>query len=112
MPEDFTPDEGRDAFDDFLSRYLAGERGRAARSIDLSRYLSARTQETLQDAGRFALARGQHELDALHVLREIVRVDQVRDAIARLGVDPESIVRESEQRLPPAQMSPTSTPRS
>ena len=100
MPEDFTPDEGRDAFDDFLSRYLAGERGRAARSIDLSRYLSARTQETLQDAGRFALARGQHELDALHVLREIVRVDQVRDAIARLGVDPESIVRESEQRLP------------
>ncbi|WP_243227325.1 ATP-dependent Clp protease ATP-binding subunit [Microbacterium sp. CIAB417] len=100
MPEDFTPDEGRDAFDDFLSRYLAGERGRAARSIDLSRYLSARTQETLQDAGRFALARGQHELDALHVLREIVRVDQVRDAIARLGVDPENIVRESEQRLP------------
>lgn len=100
MPEDLTPDEGRDAFDDFLSRYLAGERGRAARSIDLSRYLSARTQETLQDAGRFALARGQHELDALHVLREIVRVDQVRDAIARLGVDPESIVRESEQRLP------------
>ncbi|MDY0828629.1 ATP-dependent Clp protease ATP-binding subunit [Microbacterium sp. BG28] len=100
MPEDFTPDEGRDAFDDFLSRYLAGERGRAARSIDLSRYLSARTQETLQDAGRFALTRGQHELDALHVLREIVRVDQVRDAIARLGVDPESIVRESEQRLP------------
>jgi len=100
MPEDFTPDEGRDAFDDFLSRYLAGERGRAARSIDLSRYLSARTQETLQDAGRFALTRGQHELDALHVLREIVRVEQVRDAIARLGVDPESIVRESEQRLP------------
>ncbi|MDQ1206336.1 ATP-dependent Clp protease ATP-binding subunit [Microbacterium sp. SORGH_AS_0862] len=100
MPEDFTPNEGRDAFDDFLSRYLAGERGRAARSIDLSRYLSARTQETLQDAGRFALTRGQHELDALHVLREIVRVEQVRDAIARLGVDPESIVRESEQRLP------------
>jgi ATP-dependent Clp protease ATP-binding subunit ClpC len=100
MPEDLTPDEGRDAFDDFLSRYLAGERGRAARSIDLSRYLSAGTQETLQDAGRFALSRGQHELDALHVLREIVRVDQVRDAIARLGVDPESIVRESEQRLP------------
>lgn len=102
MPEDFTPDEGRNAFDDFLARYLDGERSRAARSIDLSRFLSARTQEVLQDAGRFALTRGQHELDALHVLREIVATDQVREAVTRIGVDPDVIVRAADARLPQA----------
>ena len=62
MPEDFTPSAGDDddggSFDEFLSRYLAGERARAERSIDLSRFLGARTQELLQRAGRFALGRG------------------------------------------------------
>ena len=43
MPEDFTPQAGGEgsSFDEFLARYLAGERARAERSIDLSRYLGA-----------------------------------------------------------------------
>ena len=42
MPNDVTPpngdgfDSGAGAFDEFLARYLAGERARAERSIDLS----------------------------------------------------------------------------
>ena len=44
MPEDFTPQDGENgssAFDEFLARYLDGERARASRSIDLRRFLSA-----------------------------------------------------------------------
>ena len=77
MPEDFNPEAGANSFDEFLSRYLAGEQARQARSIDLSRFLTARTQGILQQAGRFALERGQTELDALHILRVIAEDDSV-----------------------------------
>ncbi len=99
MPEDFTGDTGS-AFDDFLARYIQGERARAAQSIDLSRYLSARTQELLQEAGRYALGRGQHELDALHLLRVALTTDPVPGAVTRLGADVDALVRAAEQRLP------------
>ncbi|GAA2971033.1 ATP-dependent Clp protease ATP-binding subunit ClpC [Microbacterium terrae] len=106
MPEDFTPQPGADdsgsAFDDFLARYLAGERAREQRSIDLSRFLGARTQEILQRAGRFALERGQHELDALHVLRVLVGESPATDAVTRIGADPAAIARAAEERLPAA----------
>ncbi|MGF2950136.1 ATP-dependent Clp protease ATP-binding subunit [Microbacterium alcoholitolerans] len=99
MSNDFS-DAGSGSFDEFLSRYLAGEQARQARSIDLSRFLTARTQNILQRAGRFALERGQTELDALHVLRVIVEDDAVVQAIERIGVRPASIVEAVEARLP------------
>ncbi|MFC8681587.1 ATP-dependent Clp protease ATP-binding subunit [Microbacterium ureisolvens] len=104
MPEDFTPQSGDDSssFDEFLSRYLAGERARAERSIDLSRYLGARTQELLQRAGKYALDRGQRELDALHVLRILVAEAPARDAVRRIGADADEIARATEERLPAA----------
>nr|BFF12163.1 hypothetical protein GCM10025699_34660 [Microbacterium flavescens] len=106
MPEDFTPFTGGDdsgsSFDEFLARYLAGERARAERSIDLSRFLGARTQEMLQRAGRFALERGQRELDALHVLRVLVDDAPARDAVQHIGADPRAIARATEERLPAA----------
>jgi ATP-dependent Clp protease ATP-binding subunit ClpC len=105
LSEDVTPgagDNGAQSFDEFLARYLAGERARAERSIDLSRFLSARTQEALQEAGRYALARGQRELDALHVLHVLVGRAPARDAVARLGADPAAIARAAESRLPAA----------
>lgn len=102
MPEDFNPEAGASSFDEFLSRYLAGEQARQARSIDLSRFLTARTQGILQRAGRFALERGQTELDALHMLRVIVEDEAVKQAIARIGVAPERIITATEARLPAA----------
>jgi ATP-dependent Clp protease ATP-binding subunit ClpC len=106
MPEDFTPQAGADdsanSFDEFLARYMAGERARAERSIDLSRFLSARTQQVLQRSGRFALERGQRELDALHVLRILVAEDPAQDAVERIGADSREIVRATEERLPTA----------
>jgi len=100
MPEDFTTPDGASAFDEFLARYLAGERARQERSIDLSRFLSARAQEILQSAGKFALERGQRELDALHVLRVLVEEEPARDAVRRIGADPRAIARAAEDRLP------------
>ncbi|HEX5730285.1 ATP-dependent Clp protease ATP-binding subunit [Microbacterium sp.] len=105
MPEDFTPQDGENgtsAFDEFLARYLDGERARASRSIDLTRFLSMRTQEFLQQAGAFALQRGQRELDALHVLRILVGASPAKDAVERLGADAAAIARAVEQRLPQA----------
>ncbi|WP_439592128.1 ATP-dependent Clp protease ATP-binding subunit [Microbacterium sp.] len=106
MPEDFTPaassGENDGSFDEFLARYLAGERARAERSIDLSRFLGARTQEILQRAGAYALGRGQRELDALHVLRVLAAEAPAKDAVARIGADPVAIVRAAEDRLPTA----------
>jgi len=99
MSNDFT-DGGSGSFDEFLSRYLAGEQARQARSIDLSRFLTARTQQILQRAGRFALERGQTELDALHVLRMIVEDDAVVQAVERIGVRPAAIIEAVEARLP------------
>ena len=105
MPEDFTlgaGENGAQSFDEFLARYLAGERARAERSIDLSRFLSARTQEALQAAGRYALGRGQRELDALHVLHVLVGRSPAREAVAHIGADPAAIARAAESRLPAA----------
>ena len=102
MPEDFNPEAGASSFDEFLARYLAGEQARQARSIDLSRFLTARTQGILQQAGRFALERGQTELDALHILRVIVEDEAVKQAIERIGVAPERIITATEARLPAA----------
>ncbi|MET0735720.1 MAG: Clp protease N-terminal domain-containing protein, partial [Microbacterium sp.] len=104
MPEDFTTPAGdsESSFDEFLARYLAGERARAERSIDLSRFLGARTQEILQRAGKYALERGQGELDALHVLRVLVEESPARDAVERIGADPRAIMAAAEERLPGA----------
>jgi ATP-dependent Clp protease ATP-binding subunit ClpC len=99
MPNDFT-DAGSGSFDEFLARYLAGEQARQTRSIDLSRFLTVRTQRTLQRAGRFALERGQTELDALHVLRTVVEDDAVVQAIRNIGVSPQAIIDAVETRLP------------
>lgn len=101
MPNDFN-EAGASSFDEFLARYLAGEQARQARSIDLSRFLTARTQSILQQAGRFALERGQTELDALHILRVIVEDESVQQAIRRVGASPERIITATEARLPGA----------
>ncbi|GAA4063668.1 ATP-dependent Clp protease ATP-binding subunit [Agromyces indicus] len=101
MPDDFN-EAGASSFDEFLARYLAGEQARQARSIDLSRFLTSRTQSILQRAGRFALERGQTELDALHILRVIVEDESVAQAITRVGASPERIITATEARLPAA----------
>jgi ATP-dependent Clp protease ATP-binding subunit ClpC len=104
MPSNTDPEEtGANSFDDFLARYLEGERAaQNGRSIDLSRLLSRRSREILAEAGRFALDHGQNELDALHILRVLVTQAPATDAITRIGADPKGIADAAEQRLPEA----------
>ncbi|HVX08585.1 ATP-dependent Clp protease ATP-binding subunit [Humibacter sp.] len=115
MPENFIPGSAEaggegGSFDEFLARYLAGERARAARSIDISRFLSRRTQDVLQRAGRFALEHGHNELDALHILRVMAGEDPAAEAMQRIGIDPARIVRAAEQRLPQTGEATTDAP--
>ncbi|AXH34843.1 ATP-dependent Clp protease ATP-binding subunit [Humibacter sp. BT305] len=112
MPENFGPEEGgSNSFDEFLARYLEGERAARSqqRSIDISRYMTRRTQELLAKAGRFALEHGQNELDALHILRTIVTERPASDAVQRLGVDPKAIARAADERLPQSQAGTSTT---
>ncbi|MFB2556990.1 ATP-dependent Clp protease ATP-binding subunit [Herbiconiux liangxiaofengii] len=108
MPENFTPSDGSteggsSSFDEFLARYLEGERSaRAGRSIDLSKLISRRTQELLSEAGSYAVEHGHRELDALHILRTIAPQQPAADAIRNVGADPGAIARAAELRLPAA----------
>src|SRR6185312_5349102 len=100
--DDGTMSGGGGAFDDFLARYLAGERARQQRAIDLGRFMTARTQELLQQAAQFALSRGQREVDTLHVLRVLMDAAPAQETVRRIGADPTGIAREAESRLPSA----------
>jgi ATP-dependent Clp protease ATP-binding subunit ClpC len=102
MPNNVGPDENSNgSFDEFLARYLNGQRAAASgRPIDISRLLSRRTQELLAQAGRFALEHGHAELDALHILRVMAEQPPAAEAIAHAGSDPAAIVAAADQRLP------------
>ncbi|MEF2977357.1 ATP-dependent Clp protease ATP-binding subunit [Subtercola sp. YIM 133946] len=105
MPNNSNPEgTGGNSFDEFLARYLEGERAaqQGARSIDISRFLSRRTHEVLAEAGKYALEHGQSELDALHILRTIAEKEPAADAIRRVGANPRAIAEAAEQRLPQA----------
>jgi ATP-dependent Clp protease ATP-binding subunit ClpC len=96
-------DSASNSFDEFLARYLQGERSaQGARSIDIGRLLSRRSREVLSEAGQYALEHGHNELDALHILRILAAGEPVQGVIARVGADPAAIVRAVEQRLPDA----------
>jgi ATP-dependent Clp protease ATP-binding subunit ClpC len=104
MPSNTEPEEGaNNSFDEFLARYLEGERAaQSGRSIDISRLLSRRTREVLAQAGRYAIEHGHNELDALHVLRVLAERAPASDVIRRAGADPAAIAEAAEQRLPEA----------
>jgi ATP-dependent Clp protease ATP-binding subunit ClpC len=104
MPNDFDPNgSNNSSFDDFLARYLQGQRAaQSGRSIDISRMLSRDTQELLAGAGRFAVEHGHSELDALHILRVMAEQEPASEFIKRAGADPAAIARAAEQRLPQA----------
>jgi ATP-dependent Clp protease ATP-binding subunit ClpC len=104
MPSNTTPEEsGTNSFDDFLARYIQGERAaQSGRSIDISRLMSRRTREVLAEAGQYAVDHGHRELDALHLLRVLAAGDPVAAVIERTGADPRAIVKAVEQRLPEA----------
>ncbi|PZF08369.1 ATP-dependent Clp protease ATP-binding subunit [Curtobacterium sp. MCLR17_034] len=109
MPETFGPTGSNDSFDEFLARLLAAQRTgdqqrvRAfGRPVDITRLLSRRTHELLQHTAEFAVAQGQREIDALHILHVLVRTEPFDAVVRSAGVDPQRLAEEIEQRLPMA----------
>ena len=97
-----TPDASN-SFDEFLARYLQGERSaESPRAINIGRLLSRSSREVLAEAGQFALDHGHNELDALHILRILAAREPAAGAIRRVGANPEAVVAAVEQRLPEA----------
>ncbi|MCS6551587.1 ATP-dependent Clp protease ATP-binding subunit [Curtobacterium flaccumfaciens pv. flaccumfaciens] len=109
MPETFGPTGSNDSFDEFLARLLAAQRTgdqqrvRAfGRPVDITRLLSRRTHELLQHTAEYAVAQGQREIDALHILHVLVRTEPFDAVVRSAGVDPQRLAEEIEQRLPMA----------
>jgi ATP-dependent Clp protease ATP-binding subunit ClpC len=102
MPTFFGPDNsGNGSFDEFIARYLQGQRAaRSVRPIDLTRLLSRRTHEVLAQAARFAVEHGHTDVDALHILRVMVDQTPIVDPVRNAGADPAAIIAAAEQRLP------------
>ncbi|PZE90898.1 ATP-dependent Clp protease ATP-binding subunit [Curtobacterium sp. MCBD17_008] len=108
MPQTFGPTGGNDSFDEFLARLLAASQnpGQSQRSVpfgrpvDITRLLSRRTHELLQQTAAYAVEQGQHEIDALHVLHVLVGTEPFAAVLRSAGADPERFAAEVEQRLP------------
>jgi ATP-dependent Clp protease ATP-binding subunit ClpC len=88
------------SFDEFIARYLDGERASQSGRINISRYMSRRTREIVAQASAFAIDHGHSELDALHLLRVLADQEPAADLIRRAGADPAAIARAAEERLP------------
>jgi ATP-dependent Clp protease ATP-binding subunit ClpC len=102
MPAFFGPsDAGNGSFEDFLARYLQGQRtSRFGRPVDITRLLSRHTHEVLTRAAQFAVEHGHSDIDALHLLRVMLETEPVGEALRRSGADAAAIAGDAEQRLP------------
>nr|WP_235510765.1 ATP-dependent Clp protease ATP-binding subunit [Curtobacterium sp. Leaf261] len=70
------------------------------RPVDIARLLSRRTHEVLRATAEYAVGRGDHELDALHLLRVLVTSDPFAAVVRAAGVDPDAFAETIEDRLP------------
>ncbi|MEO6827453.1 MAG: ATP-dependent Clp protease ATP-binding subunit [Microbacteriaceae bacterium] len=112
MPTSFGPaGPGNGSFDEFLARYLQGQRAaQSGRPVDISRLLSRRTHEVLAQAAQFAIEQGHSDVDALHILRVMAQLSPAVDAIKNAGADPAEIAKAAEQRLPAASTERSDSP--
>jgi ATP-dependent Clp protease ATP-binding subunit ClpC len=89
------------SFDEFLARYLQGQRAAGAgHPMDITRLLSRRTHDVLARAAQFAAQHGHIHVDALHILRVMVEREPAADYIRHAGAEPAAIATAAEERLP------------
>ncbi len=70
------------------------------RQIDLSRLLSKQSHELVAAAVRFAVGHGHVEVDALHLLRELVAAEEGSRILRAAGIDVDGLVKAIEGRMP------------
>ncbi|MFU8946493.1 ATP-dependent Clp protease ATP-binding subunit [Mycetocola zhadangensis] len=102
MPTFFGPaGSGSESFDEFLARYLQGQRSaQSGRTIDMTKLLSRRSHAVLADAARYAIEHGHTEVDVLHILHVLVESEPIANALRASDTDPAEIADAAEQRLP------------
>lgn len=102
MPAFFGPAGSNDgSFDEFIARFLQGQRaGRQSSPVDINRLLSKRTHEIVTNAAKFAVERGQTEVDALHILRVMLGEDPAAAGARQAGVDPKALINAVDEQLP------------
>ena len=92
---------GDGSFDEFLARYLQGQRpARFGQPMDITKLLSRRTHEVLGSAAQFAVGHGQLHVDALHILRVMAETRPATDYIKQAGAAPAAIAKAAKERLP------------
>ena len=102
MPAFFGPAGSESgSFDEFIARFLQGQHpGRQSSPVDINRLLSKRTHEIVTNAAKFAVERGQTEVDALHILRVMLSEDPAAAGARQAGVDPKAIINAVDEQLP------------
>jgi ATP-dependent Clp protease ATP-binding subunit ClpC len=102
MPAYFGPAaSGSGSFDEFLARYLQGQRAtRTGRPVDITSLLSRRSHEVVSAAAQFAVEHGHSDVDALHILHVLVGQDYTAEHITRTGADASALAQIIESRLP------------
>ncbi|WIB66005.1 ATP-dependent Clp protease ATP-binding subunit [Curtobacterium sp. MCBD17_035] len=102
MSDVFGPTGSDNSFDEFLARLLQGQQRSVpfGRPVDITRLLSRRTHEVLRAAATFAVERGHHEIDALHLLRVLVTAEPFAGLVRTVGADPERFAAAVDERLP------------
>ncbi|TCP55044.1 ATP-dependent Clp protease ATP-binding subunit ClpC [Tamaricihabitans halophyticus] len=91
------------SFDEFLARFFGAGGGASdsRRRIDLTELMTEPTQRLLGAAARYAGARGQTEIDPLHLLHAIAEQEPTRELIGHTGADPDKLAGAVERELPP-----------
>ena len=98
MPAFFgSPDNG--SFEEFLSRFLSS-RAQAARPIDITRLLSARTHEAVQTAASISHEHGHDEIDSLHLLVALLRTSPIDSHLQAMGIDLDALAKDAIAHLP------------
>ena len=101
MPAFFgSPSDG--SFEEFLSRFLSS-RAQAARPIDITRLLSARTHEAVAGASKAAGEHGHDEIDSLHLLLALLDAEPVGPQLGAMGIDVDALKQDALSHLPNAQ---------
>ncbi|WP_417364465.1 ATP-dependent Clp protease ATP-binding subunit [Glutamicibacter arilaitensis] len=101
MPAFFgAPSDG--SFEEFLSRFLS-TRAQAARPIDITRLLSARTHEAVATAAAISHEHGHDEIDSLHLLMALLRTEPIGEHLGAMGVDIDALGADAIARMPKSQ---------
>ncbi|MEX2621011.1 MAG: ATP-dependent Clp protease ATP-binding subunit [Egibacteraceae bacterium] len=107
-------------FDEFFAQFFGGGQtpppqppGGGPQQVDITRFFSQATRQTLHQAAHQAVEWGSAELDSDHLLWAALSDQTVQLVLHGSGIDPQSVAREVEARTPkrePTNVAPALSP--